>query len=49
MEVEVDALKHYRDAGADQVIVGAFGENGKAIQAEIERLAEKLVVPSAKL
>ena len=49
MEVEVDALKRYRDAGADQVIVGAFGENGKAIQAEIERLAEKLVVSSTKL
>ena len=49
MEIEVDALKRYRDAGADQVIVGAFGENGKAIQAEIERLAEKLVVPSTKL
>jgi probable F420-dependent oxidoreductase len=49
MEIEVDALKRYHDAGADQVIVGAFGENGKAIQAEIERLAEKLVVPSTKL
>lgn len=49
MEIEVEALKRYRDAGADQVIVGAFGENGKAIQTEIERLAEKLVVPSTKL
>ncbi|MGE0826312.1 MAG: LLM class F420-dependent oxidoreductase [Candidatus Binatia bacterium] len=47
--VDRDMLKQYRDAGAQQVIVGAFGDNGKAIQTEIERLAEQLVVPAARL
>ena len=41
--------ERYRDAGADQMIVGALSQNPKSIKDEIERLAEKLVVPSAKL
>ena len=47
--LDVDALKRYRDAGADQVIVGAIVEDAKALPGEIERLAERLVVPAAKL
>ena len=47
--LDVDALKRYRDAGADQVIVGAIVEDAKALPGEIERLAEHVVVPATKL
>jgi probable F420-dependent oxidoreductase len=47
--VEMDAIKRYRDVGVDQVIVGGIARDPKEIKGEIERLAEKLVVPSAKL
>jgi probable F420-dependent oxidoreductase len=49
LPIEVDAIKRYRDAGVDQVIVGGIPSDPKQAKAEIERLAEKLVVPSAKL
>ncbi len=49
LPIEMDQVKRYRDAGADQVIVGALSQDPKNIKAEIERLAEKLVVPSTKL
>jgi len=49
LPVEMDQVKQYRDAGADQIIVGALSQDPKSIKTEIERLAEKLVVPSAKL
>jgi len=49
MPVEVDMIKRYRDAGVHQVIVGAIPRDSKEIKGEIERLAEKLVGPSAKL
>lgn len=47
--IEMDAIKRYRDAGVDQVIAGGIPSDPKQAKAEIERLAEKLVVPSAKL
>jgi len=49
LPVEMDQVKRYRDAGADQMIVGALSQDPKSIKGEIERLAEKLVVPSAKI
>jgi alkanesulfonate monooxygenase SsuD/methylene tetrahydromethanopterin reductase-like flavin-dependent oxidoreductase (luciferase family) len=47
--IEMDTIKRYRDAGVDQVIAGGIPSDPKKAKAEIERLAEKLVVPSAKL
>jgi alkanesulfonate monooxygenase SsuD/methylene tetrahydromethanopterin reductase-like flavin-dependent oxidoreductase (luciferase family) len=49
LPIEMDAIKRYRDAGVDQVIAGGIPSDPKQAKAEIERLAEKLVVPSAKL
>lgn len=49
LPIELDMIKRYRDVGVDQVIVGAIPSDAKGLKAEIERLAEKLVVPSAKL
>jgi probable F420-dependent oxidoreductase len=47
--VEMDRIKQYRDAGVHQVVVGAIPRDPKGIKEEIQRLADKLVVPSAKL
>jgi probable F420-dependent oxidoreductase len=47
--IEMDVIKRYRDVGVDQVIAGGIPSDPKQAKAEIERLAEKLVVPSAKL
>jgi len=47
--IELDEVKRYRDAGAQQVILGMMMHDAKAIEGEIERLAEKVVVPAAKL
>ncbi len=47
--IEMDMVKRYRDAGVDQVIAGGIPSDPTQAKAEIERLAEKLVVPSAKL
>lgn len=47
--VDMDQIKRYRDIGADQVIVGGIADDPSKIKGEIERLAEKLVVPSANL
>lgn len=47
--VELDAIKQFRDAGVHEVIVGALPSDPKQVKSEIERLAEKLVVPAAKL
>ncbi len=49
LPVEMDMIKQYRDAGVQQVVVGAIPRDPQGIKGEIERLAEKLVVPSAKL
>jgi probable F420-dependent oxidoreductase len=47
--VELDQIKRYRDAGVHEVIVGSIPTELKNVKGDIERLAEKLVVPSAKL
>ena len=47
--VEMDQIKRYRALGVDQVIVGGFVDDPGKIRGEIEKLAEKLVVPSASL
>lgn len=47
--VELDAIKRYRDAGVDEVIVGAIPSDAKTVKGALEQLAEKLVVPSVKL
>ena len=49
LPVELDMIKRYRDAGVHQVALGAIPRDAKGIKGEIERLAEKLVVPAAKL
>lgn len=47
--VELDEIKRYRDAGAHQVILVPMLLDPKDVEREIERLAEKVVVPAAKL
>jgi probable F420-dependent oxidoreductase len=47
--VTLDDVKRYRDAGVHQMIVGSIPRDPKTAQAEIEKLAEKIVVPAAKL
>jgi probable F420-dependent oxidoreductase len=47
--VEMDRIKQYRDVGVHQVVVGAIPRDGQGMKGEIERLAGKLVAPSAKL
>src|SRR5262249_49277224 len=49
LPVEMDLIKQYRDVGIHQVIAGGIPSDPQKIKGEIERLAEKLVVPSAKL
>jgi len=47
--VELDQVKRYRDVGVQQVIVGSIPRDPKTVQGDIERVAEKIVVPAAKL
>jgi alkanesulfonate monooxygenase SsuD/methylene tetrahydromethanopterin reductase-like flavin-dependent oxidoreductase (luciferase family) len=47
--VGIDEVKRYRDAGVHQMIVGTIPRDSKTVQGDIERLAEKIVVPAAKL
>jgi hypothetical protein len=42
-------VKRYRDAGVQQVIVGAIPRDPQTVQGDIERLAERIVPPAAKL
>ena len=42
-------VKRYRDAGVHQVIVGSIPRDPKTVQGDIERLAEQIVAPAAKL
>jgi probable F420-dependent oxidoreductase len=49
LPISVDTVKQYRDAGVHQVVAGGIVSDPKAIKGEIERLAEKLVVPAAQL
>ena len=47
--ISLDTVKQYRDAGVQQVIAGGIVADPQAIKGEIERLAEKLVVPATQL
>ena len=47
--IEMDTIKKFRDAGVHQVIAGGIPSNPKNAKGDIERLAEKLVVPTAQL
>ncbi len=46
---ELDMIKRYRDAGVDQVMLGAIPTDPSKIKANIERLAEKIVVPAERI
>ena len=46
--VRLDEVKGYRDAGVHQVVVGTIPRDPKTAQGDIERLAEKIVVPAVK-
>src|SRR5215831_9022199 len=46
--VGLDEVKRYRDAGVHQVVVGTIPRDPKTAQGDIERLAEKIVVPAVK-
>jgi probable F420-dependent oxidoreductase len=47
--VQLEQVKRYRDAGVQQVIVGAIPRDPQTVQGDIERLAERIVPPAAKL
>ena len=42
-------MKRYRDAGVHQVVLGTIPRDPKTVQGDVERLAEKIVAPAAKL
>src|SRR5713101_1184333 len=46
--IGLDEVKRYRDAGVHQVVVGTIPHDPKTVQADVERLAEKIVVPAAR-
>jgi alkanesulfonate monooxygenase SsuD/methylene tetrahydromethanopterin reductase-like flavin-dependent oxidoreductase (luciferase family) len=46
--VQLDQVKRYRDAGVQQVIIGALPRDPKTVQGDIERLAERIVAPAAQ-
>ena len=45
----LDEVKRYRDVGVHQVIVGTIPRDARAAHGDIERLAERIVAPAAKL
>jgi len=47
--IDMDTIKKFNDVGIHQVIAGGVPSDPKKAKGEIEKLAEKLVVPSAKL
>jgi hypothetical protein len=47
--VGFDEVKRYRDAGVHQVVVGTIPRDPKTVQGDVQRLAEKIVAPPAKL
>jgi probable F420-dependent oxidoreductase len=49
MSVELDAIKRYRDAGVDQVVLGSIAADSKSAKAEIDNIATKIVTPAVKL
>ena len=46
--VGLDEVRRYRDVGVHQVVVGTIPRDPQTVQGDIERLAEKIVVPAAK-
>jgi len=42
-------VKRYRDAGVHQVVVGTIPRDPTTVRGDVERLAEKIVAPSAEL
>lgn len=46
---DLDTLKAYRDAGADQVILVAFARDPDGLRATLEGMAESLVEPAREL
>jgi alkanesulfonate monooxygenase SsuD/methylene tetrahydromethanopterin reductase-like flavin-dependent oxidoreductase (luciferase family) len=46
--VGLDDVKRYRDAGVHQMVVGAIPRDPKTVKGDVERLAEKIVIPAAK-
>lgn len=47
--VDMDMVKRFQDVGVHQVIAGGIPTDARKAKGDIEKLAEKLVVPSAKL
>jgi alkanesulfonate monooxygenase SsuD/methylene tetrahydromethanopterin reductase-like flavin-dependent oxidoreductase (luciferase family) len=47
--IDMDMIKRFNDVGVHQVIAGGIPTDPKKARGEIEKLAEKLVAPSAKL
>jgi hypothetical protein len=47
--VGLDEVKRYRDAGVDQLVIGTISLDPKTVQGDVERLAETIVAPAAKL
>ena len=48
-QVDLDALKRYRDAGVEQVIVMAIGRHEAALREQLDVLASSLVEPAKRL
>ena len=46
---DLDKLKRYRDAGADQVVLVAFASDFDQMKTTVEGLAEELVEPAQSL
>lgn len=49
IDLDLDTIKRYRDAGAEQLIVGGIPNDPEGIKREIERLGEKFVAPATNL
>jgi hypothetical protein len=47
--VGLDDVKRYRDVGVHQMVIGTIPRDPKTVEGDIERLAEKIVVPAARL
>ena len=47
--IGLGVVKHYRDAGVHQVLVGTIQRDPKTVQEDVERVAEKIIAPAAKV
>jgi len=48
-DVARDEIERFRDAGVDEIIVGAVVRDRRAAEDAIRRLAESVVAPAARL